>query len=1585
MSFMSVMTLSANAATLPSALVNGNFEYPSYQTLHNTMSEPTPQKADWYIDVNQGKIMNTYRSDYIAANNWLKITNWNKSTFGWVSTQQQTAWDTTVVPAQTVQINVDDKTHNSFAELCIHSYSAIYQDLATEPGSVYTWSLKHASFGTRTDSMSVMIGSPDKQEAQNATRTSINGNGDQKGFVGKIISTKGGTNDAHDLSNQWESYTGSYKIPDGQTITRFTFSTVSAAESPKDGNDLDDIIFDVAYPAIFDANGGSGGPESSYQDSNGVYQHYYHDGSSIKASPNPTRNGYTFLGWSEEKLNDITSSAYYNSISAKIQQPSNLKMSKGGKTYYAVWAKRPTVTFDKNCSSDVSISVPQSQTVDFGSPASRPSTWATNSQDIRTGYSFTGWKMTSSATTDYAFGNVYQDETVYAGWDANSYMIKFDGNGATNGSTQSMSMRYDETKNLTSNGFSYTGRTFTGWSTQADGNGKKYANEQAVTNLTSTNGGIVTLYAQWSLNTYNVTFVDGHVNKTISTSKVQYGGSITPPAIPSHTGYASIGWDKSTTNITGDMTVTVNYRPNKYIIRFDKNSADATGTMADMQMEYDSASNLTANSFNLVGHTWIGWNTASDGSGKAYTDKQQVKNLTESDGGTVTLYAQWSTNNYTVTFIDGHDQKVIAKESVPYGGAADEPDIPYHKGYTDSGWDKPFDNITESITVTVNYVPNSYVIHFDKNGGTSGEMQPMDMKYDQTKNLTANEFNRTGYAWNGWNTQADGNGTEYQDKQSVTNLVSDNNDEITLYAQWTPNTYKIQFDKNRTDATGTTTSMSMRFDETKNLTANGFSSPSSQFIGWNTKPDGTGHAYSDGQEVKNLTSAPNDIVTLYAQWLLNNYTVKFIDGHTSNVISSPHVNYGSDAVPPTKPIHKGYTALAWNGNYRNVTKDETVTVSYRPNAYEIIFKANSGTGSMPNEKMQYDAEKALDKCTFTKTGYTFAGWKEQNDGTKSYTDGQKVTNLTDIDGGTVTLLAQWKANGYSIKYDANGGTGTMENQQMEYDKADNLSSNAFTRTGYTFIGWRCNDKASGKTYKNRERVMNLLSDNGTMVTMYAQWKANEYTVTFIDGHNGKTITTETVTYGSPASAPNMPSHEGYTTTGWDSSLNNITGDRTVTLNYRPNKYVIKFDGNATEVTGTTADKSMEYDKADSLTPNGYSRAGYTWIGWNDSADGNGTAYSDKQQVTNLTSDDGGSITLYAQWKINSYMVTFIDGKTNDTIGSQQVSYGGNATLPAAPSHTGYKPIGWNGDGTGITDNTTLTVSYSPIAYSVTFDKNSSEASGQMDEQQMIYDQATNLSRNEFTRAGYTFIGWNTEPNASGKQYIDCQTVMNMTSIDGANITLYAQWIENSHVGITYKIETDDDNGDSGNTLSNTIDDLNPDTGIAKGSTAKASDAYTFDGWYDVDGNKVSDDEKFTPSKPGTGRWASAVYTARFIRKEFKVRFIDKDGKILKEMTVKYGDAATAPDAPNVDGYEFTGWDKAFDNVTSDLDVTALYKELPKPEPEQPKDEPKPESAPKQISDIASDLIQTGIDNAAYIIAAIIASLATIVIIKRKTK
>lgn len=1059
--------------------------------------------------------------------------------------------------------------------------------------------------------------------------------------------------------------------------------------------------------------------------------------------------GHTFASWTTQP--DGSGMRY-----SDIQSVENLTDADGGTVnLYAKWTPLTyTVTFRDGYDG----STIKTARVSHGDSVTAPSFPG------HVGYTATGW--------DSPLSNITSNRTITANYRANTYRIVFDRNADdATGDMPSMDMTYASAKNLTANSYSRAGYTWNGWNTQADGRGTPYRNRQSVSNLVTADNGSITLYAQWVPNTYTIKFVDGHDGTAIKSVQLEYGSAITAPNAPEHAGYTATGWDKIPGNVTGDETFTMSYRANTYTVRFDKNNQAATGSMSDQQMTYGTAKKLNRNAFSCTGRTWIGWTTKSDGSGKSYKDEESISNLTEVDGGTVTLYAQWSTNAYTVRFIDGHDSTVIKTQQVDYGKSATAPDKPVHKGYTASEWNGNYSNITKNTDITVNYSPNRYKIKFDSNGGTSGSMSDVEAVYDVKKNLPVNDFSRTGYQWAGWNDNAAGTGKSYTDGQQVTNLTDVSGGNVTLYAQWTPNLYKIQFNKNRNDASGTTASLPMTYDVSKNLTANGFSSPSASFSGWNTKENGTGIAYRDNESVRNLSASPNDIVTLYAQWSTNTYAVTFIDGHTNKTIATMNVEYGGTVTPPAKPIHTGYTAASWDGNYTNVTHNESVTLSYRANSYSIAFDSNGGSGTMPNQQLRYDTSVRLDANTFTRTGYTFTGWKGKT-GDVSYTDRQEVTNLSVTDGDTVTLVAQWKANSYTVKFDSNGGSGTMAPQKMTYGTPTRLTKNAFSNTGHTFSGWRCGDRQNGQIYRDSEEVSNLVAENGGSTTMYAQWDTNDVSVTFVDGHTGKVIEKKTVKYGSGVSAPSKPKHEGYTATDWNGDLTSIITDTTITLNYRPNRYIVKFNGNADGVNGETQSMDMEYDVTKGLTVNGYSREGYDWTGWSTSSDGTGTKYNNGQDVSNLTASDGGTVNLYACWKIKRCTVTFIDGFDNTVILRKEVDYGTTVPAPEPPVHKGYKPVKSNPT---VQSDMSVTIKYEPISYTIRFDGNAANVSGTTASMNMKYGAKANLTENGYSREGYDWTGWSMSSDGTGIKYSNGKEISNLSDSDNSTVTMYACW------------------------------------------------------------------------------------------------------------------------------------------------------------------------------------------------------------------
>ena len=151
-----------------------------------------------------------------------------------------------------------------------------------------------------------------------------------------------------------------------------------------------------------------------------------------------------------------------------------------------------------------------------------------------------------------------------------------------------------------------------------------------------------TISATFAINKYNVRFLDSRNNNAQigATQSVEYGKAATAPTPPVHAGYTFSGWNKTFNSITSNLDVTALYTPNKYNIAYNANGG--TGTMANQQMTYDVAANLSTNAFTRLDYDWVGWNSAANRTGTAYTQNQSVKNLTTAANGTYTMYAQWT-------------------------------------------------------------------------------------------------------------------------------------------------------------------------------------------------------------------------------------------------------------------------------------------------------------------------------------------------------------------------------------------------------------------------------------------------------------------------------------------------------------------------------------------------------------------------------------------------------------------------------------------------------------------------------------------------------------------------------------------------------------------------------------------------------------------------------------------------------------------------------------------------------------------------------------------------------------------------------
>lgn len=463
------------------------------------------------------------------------------------------------------------------------------------------------------------------------------------------------------------------------------------------------------------------------------------------------------------------------------------QFSQGGNSHtasdtcsYTVPAKKFTVTFNANGGTTPTAS----KSVTYAS------TYGTLPTPTRTGYTFKGWytaktggtKITSSSTV-----SITADTTLYAQWTANTYTVTFNANGGTT-PTASMSVTYASTYGTLPTP-TRTGYTFAGWFTAASG-GTSVASGTTVS-ITANQ----TLYAHWTANTYTVTFDKNGGNAPSTASKtVTYDGTYGTLATCTRTGYTFAGWytaadggtqvtSGTTVGITANQTLYAHWTANTYTVTYDPCGSElfpATVEPATQEKTYDSTYGAMPTPQRSQ-HGFDGWYTAEEGGSKVVSSTQ-VKTA-----GDHTLYANWIENALTLTFdanggVCGEDSRTLTAGD-PYGTLP----TPTRTGHTFAGWyTDPEDGssvssetlITEDTTIYAHWTANSYTVSFNANGGTTPTASK-SVTYGSAYG-TLPEATRSGYAFLGWFTAADG-GTEITGETTVAITAAQ-----TLYAHWDP-------------------------------------------------------------------------------------------------------------------------------------------------------------------------------------------------------------------------------------------------------------------------------------------------------------------------------------------------------------------------------------------------------------------------------------------------------------------------------------------------------------------------------------------------------------------------------------------------------------------------------------------------------------------------------------------------------------------------------------------------------------------------------------------------------------------------------
>ena len=392
------------------------------------------------------------------------------------------------------------------------------------------------------------------------------------------------------------------------------------------------------------------------------------------------------------------------------------------------------------------------------------------------------------------------DHTLYAKWNANKYVVTFDGNGGLP-ETQQLEQIYDDNYKL-SDEIGRTGYTFEGWYTDPT-----EGDHITVADLYKT-AGDQTLYAHWLINKYTVTF-DSNGGSEVEEQLVEYMNKAEIPDAPTKEGYRFNGWyigEKEfdfNSEVTDNITLTAHWMANDYTVEFKKNSKKASGTMDAQSFKYDEEKALSENKFLREGYNFVGWNIEKDGTGTSYEDKATVKNLTSEHNDTVELFAQWEIKTFTVTFdTDGGSE--VPSQTVEYKDKVDSNiEAPTKEGYRFAGWYLGNDTynfnaeVTEDITLKAHWEAITYTIDFKRNSSdASGDTPNQTFQYDEEKPLNNNGFVRNDYDFVEWNTKEDGTGVAYANGATVKNLTSVDDAIVRLYAQWKKKTYTVTFNSN---------------------------------------------------------------------------------------------------------------------------------------------------------------------------------------------------------------------------------------------------------------------------------------------------------------------------------------------------------------------------------------------------------------------------------------------------------------------------------------------------------------------------------------------------------------------------------------------------------------------------------------------------------------------------------------------------------------------------------------------------------------------------------------------------------------------
>ncbi|WP_314872029.1 InlB B-repeat-containing protein [Stomatobaculum longum] len=1174
----------------------------------------------------------------------------------------------------------------------------------------------------------------------------------------------------------------------------------------------------------------------------------------------------------------------------------------------------------------------------------------------------------------------------------------------------------------TDTGFTRPGYLFTGWNTAADGSGQSYA--PGATVKTGARTAPLKLYAQWQqLTPVAEAF---KIKKNVSGDWGTLPNTEVSPLLPSNFKFvmtsisANAPMPAGATSTTNPSNVTGAVDS----VLFSMSSSDFSATVTSKEIATGLLTFTMPGTYSYVvqelndGVTNYSYDstqykvtyTVTTGVGGTLAAQRSIENLTTSAvSGQVVFDNAYDLPTYQVTFDPQGGDVTPTTQTVKYGHYAGEPTTPAGKsssagdktGYDFRGWvyEVP-DPVTGAMTevpfaFATTAVKQNYALKAkwelrklvvvvtdapDADGTHANEeiFRKNDVPYGTTTAEPTRPSNKTGYHFDRW---LDNTNNPYDFTQPVTKNE-------TIHATYLPNAYKVRYNANAGDATGTMTDSDHVYDVAKNLNSNAFSRPGYVFDGWNTEANGSGTNYTDAQSVMNLTTQDNAVVNLYAKWTpvtpaVANLTIQktltgdrgpIATGETAPLVAETFsftLQAKSAVAGTTYPMPTGTAAGAQSQTYTIPTSDlasgsasvRTGNISFQfPGVYEYEVTESQGSAT----GYTYDNKVYTVRYTATQTGATIHVTTELQDGA-----GATFTAVTSGDA-TAAFTNDYQLPKYQVEFDADGGSVTPSTQTgikrggtpTEPTAASPSTSPAGDKTGHHFVGWFEEDPSGNISSTPYDFTAPLTGNK----KLKAKWAVNEYKVKVKDAptadgtHANEVIHSDDhVPYNGQIPSQTAPNNKtGYHFNGWvDESDNSpytfgtpVQRDTTVVATYAPNNYKVHYEPNGTNVSGTVTDSNHVYDVAKNLNQNNFTRPGYTFGGWNTQANGGGQSYTDQQSVTNLTTTDNGTVTLYAIWTpvggateafsvkktLTGDVGLLANGETAPLTAENfrfelkaisTTAFGLSGALPmpaaAAGQQTYVMQVGTAGLTLirGVTDTqageSNGTVTSGPFSFTMPGE--------------YVYE--VKELGNGVT--GYTYDSKVYTLKYKVQQVGTILTVTKEVSENGGSFTAFTGALDftNDYQRPQYTVTYDADGGNvtpSTETVKHGNKATEPQTQTGHTSPAGEKTGYHFGGWIDTATNAPYNfNTPVTGNKNLKAKWDINQYRV-IVKEPHDADPGMQDHEYLNNPNVNHGDTVTAPQTPNnKTGHHFNGWVDQGGNpytfgtpVTGDTTVTATY-------------------------------------------------------------